>query len=217
MTAAIEDATVDPLEASRRRMAAMLLFMGIAHVLVPEPFLKIIPKALGAPRFWNLLAAAAETTAGALLLSGDPERRRLGGWLALATIVGAVSGVADLVNEIAVSAREQSVGISEINTAVSQLDQVTQQNAAMVEESTAASHALRSEAETLAGFVQRFRTSDEAGPAANVAAAPRKKPVMAAAARHTAPKPAAAPVPRSRGSSMLAAKADEDLNDWAEF
>ncbi|MEZ5137732.1 MAG: hypothetical protein R2702_01255 [Acidimicrobiales bacterium] len=88
MTAAIEDATVDPLEASRRRMAAMLLFMGIAHVLVPEPFLKIIPKALGAPRFWNLLAAAAETTAGALLLSGDPERRRLGGWLALATIVG---------------------------------------------------------------------------------------------------------------------------------
>ncbi len=135
----------------------------------------------------------------------------------LATIVGAVSGVADLVNEIAVSAREQSVGISEINTAVSQLDQVTQQNAAMVEESTAASHALRSEAETLAGFVQRFRTSDEAGPAANVAAAPRKKPVMAAAARHTAPKPAAAPAPRSRGSSMLAAKADEDLNDWAEF
>jgi uncharacterized membrane protein len=88
MTAATSDPTVDPLEASRKRMGAMLVVMGIAHVVVPKPFLKIIPKALGAPRFWNLLAAAAETTAGALLLSNDPKLRRTGGWLALATIIG---------------------------------------------------------------------------------------------------------------------------------
>lgn len=88
MTAATRDETVDPLEASRKRMGTMLLVLGIAHVVVPGPFVKIIPKVLGAPRFWNLLAAVAETTAGALLLSNDPALRRKGGWLALATIIG---------------------------------------------------------------------------------------------------------------------------------
>ena len=73
---------------ARRRMGASLLFMGVLHVVVPGPFLKIIPKGLGAPRFWNLLAAGAEAGAGALLLSSDPAKRRAGGWLALATIVG---------------------------------------------------------------------------------------------------------------------------------
>jgi len=69
-------------------MGAMLLFMGILHVVVPKPFLKIIPKRMGAPRFWNLLAGAAEAGAGALLLSEDPAKQRAGGWLATATIVG---------------------------------------------------------------------------------------------------------------------------------
>lgn len=72
----------------RRRMGAGLLAMGILHVIVPAPFLKIIPKALGAPRFWNLLAAGAEAGAGALLLSEDPDKQRAGGWLATATIIG---------------------------------------------------------------------------------------------------------------------------------
>lgn len=83
----------DPLETaarrrSRRRLGGFLVGMGVLHVVMPEPFVAMVPRPLGAPRFWNLLAAAAETTSGALLLSGDPQKRRLGGTLATATIVG---------------------------------------------------------------------------------------------------------------------------------
>ncbi|HMO42457.1 MAG TPA: chemotaxis protein, partial [Phenylobacterium sp.] len=53
-------------------------------------------------------------------------------------------------------AQEQATGLSEVNTAVNQMDQVTQKNAAMVEETTAASHALAQEARLLAQSVSRF-------------------------------------------------------------
>lgn len=73
---------------ARQRMGGALVFMGILHVVVPKPFLAIIPKQLGTPRFWNLLAAGAELGAGALLLQEDPAKRRAGAWLALLTFIG---------------------------------------------------------------------------------------------------------------------------------
>ena len=76
---------------------------------------------------------------------------------ALAAIVTSVSEISKRVSAIAASAREQSAGLNEINTAVNDLDHVTQQNAAMFEETTAASHALTSEADALAAAVARFR------------------------------------------------------------
>jgi methyl-accepting chemotaxis protein len=63
---------------------------------------------------------------------------------------------------IAASAAEQATGLREVNTAMNQMDQVTQQNAAMVEQSTAASHALAQESSTLATLVQRFSLRDVA-------------------------------------------------------
>lgn len=75
---------------------------------------------------------------------------------ALRGIVASVSEIANNVSEIAVSSREQSSGLAEINAAVNQLDQVTQQNAAMFEETTAASHALTQEAENLNVTTSRF-------------------------------------------------------------
>ncbi|HEX8048819.1 methyl-accepting chemotaxis protein [Rhizobium sp.] len=57
---------------------------------------------------------------------------------------------------IAISAKEQSIGLSEVNIAVNQMDQVTQQNAAMVEETTAASATLAAEAVNLRGLVAQF-------------------------------------------------------------
>jgi uncharacterized membrane protein len=62
--------------------------MGIAHVVAPKPFVKIIPDALPAKRALNLLAAACEGTAGALLLTDDPKLQQTGGKLAFATIAG---------------------------------------------------------------------------------------------------------------------------------
>ena len=76
---------------------------------------------------------------------------------ALEVIRATVAEMHGLVTEIAASAREQSVALSEVNTAINQMDQVTQQNAAMVEETTAASHSLAREAESLAGLIGRFR------------------------------------------------------------
>ena len=79
----------------------------------------------------------------------------------LKRIVDSVTNIAEHVSEIAVSAKEQSTGLVEINTAVNQLDQVTQQNAAMFEETTTASHALTREASNLADTMSRFRTGRE--------------------------------------------------------
>jgi methyl-accepting chemotaxis protein len=70
------------------------------------------------------------------------------------------AGVADIntaISEMAASAAEQATGLAEVNGAVNQMDQTTQQNAAMVEQSTAATHSLARETEALNHAVQRFR------------------------------------------------------------
>ena len=77
--------------------------------------------------------------------------------VALQTIVGSVANISTLVSTIATGATEQSAGLAEINIGVTQLDQVTQQNAAMVEGSIAASHALQQDASGLADMVSRFK------------------------------------------------------------
>ncbi|HEX2558999.1 PAS domain-containing methyl-accepting chemotaxis protein [Phenylobacterium sp.] len=77
---------------------------------------------------------------------------------ALESIVARVAEISGLVSEIAASAQEQATGLAQVNAAVSQMDHATQQNAAMVEESTAASHALQNEVGELVRLVSRFRT-----------------------------------------------------------
>jgi methyl-accepting chemotaxis protein len=77
---------------------------------------------------------------------------------ALNRIVTQVADIDSVVTEIAASAHEQATGLHQVNTAVNQMDQVTQQNAAMVEEATAASHSLASEAEELQRLMARFKT-----------------------------------------------------------
>jgi len=70
------------------------------------------------------------------------------------------------IDTLVTNSREQSVGISEINTAVNQMDQMTQQNAAMVEETNAASHNLSSEASTLKQLSSKFNSGGQAQSAA---------------------------------------------------
>jgi len=79
---------------------------------------------------------------------------------ALTRILEQVTQVNQVITEIAASAQEQSLGLSEVNTAVNQMDQVTQQNAAMVEQATAASHSLANEAEELAGLIGQFQIDE---------------------------------------------------------
>ncbi len=75
----------------------------------------------------------------------------------LKTIVSFITQINQHMDAIATSAKEQSVGLSEVNVAVNQMDQTTQQNAAMVEQSTAASASLAQEAEALRELVGQFK------------------------------------------------------------
>ena len=77
---------------------------------------------------------------------------------ALQNIIQSVGDISLHVSEIAVSAKEQASGLAEINTSVNELDKFTQQNAAMFEETTAASHALTQGAESLSAVVSKFDT-----------------------------------------------------------
>ena len=76
-------------------------------------------------------------------------------------IVSKVGEIDGLISEIARSAQEQATGLNQVNSAVNQMDQVTQQNAAMVEQTTAAAANLRTEAHDLAGLVKRFNTGQD--------------------------------------------------------
>jgi len=106
-------------------------------------------------------------------------------------IVQRVTRVTDLINEIGAATREQATGIEQVNGAVGQLDQVTQQNAALVEESAAAAESLRAQAERLVAAVSVFKLAD--GPAEAPAGASAR------------PRPAAAPTPASRAVRGAAA------------
>jgi methyl-accepting chemotaxis protein len=135
----------------------------------------------------------------------------------LKRIVEQVAKLNALISEIAASAQEQSTGLNQVNTAVNQMDQVTQQNAAMVEESTAASHNLAGEAEELARLISQFQTGAEQieepaatrRPATRTAAKPR---VPAGAPVKFVPQPAHAAKP-SLGDAILAGNSE----NWDEF
>ena len=102
---------------------------------------------------------------------------------ALVAIVTRVAEIHALVSEISASAHEQSTGLAEVNTAVNQMDQMTQQNAAMVEQSTAAAQSLKTEANQLAGLVDRFRIGEAAPNYRSTPAPVRAAPTPAPAPR----------------------------------
>ncbi|WP_158807371.1 PAS domain-containing methyl-accepting chemotaxis protein, partial [Beijerinckia sp. L45] len=79
----------------------------------------------------------------------------------LERIMSQVAEINGVVAEIAAGAKEQSGGLEEVNIAINQMDQVTQQNAAMVEESTAASHALSQETAQLSRLIGQFQVGGD--------------------------------------------------------
>ncbi len=142
---------------------------------------------------------------------------------ALSEIESRVLKINDHIHSIATAAKEQSTGLQEVNTAINQMDQVTQQNAAMVEETSAATHKLSEEADGLAALVAHFRLSDGArdtavpGPASHAATSTR----MPAPASSTPRKPVASPARQMQGSVARAfgggAAAVAQDAEWEEF
>jgi ABC-type transporter Mla subunit MlaD len=74
-------------------------------------------------------------------------------------IVNSVNKVAEIIAEITAASQEQSTGIEQVNQAVNQLDQITQQNAASVEELAATSQAMSDQAQDLQSVVKQFKTN----------------------------------------------------------
>lgn len=71
-------------------LAAVLLGMGLLHLVVPRPFTRLVPGFLGPARFWVAVSGVAEIASGACLLR--PSTQRAGAWLAAATLVGVFPG-----------------------------------------------------------------------------------------------------------------------------
>ena len=130
---------------------------------------------------------------------------------ALELIVSEVQEINRHVGAIVTATREQSIGLQEINTAVNNMDQGTQKNAAMVEEQTAASHALAREAAALNELLRQFRLS-------NAPQAASARPAVATARSKPAVSPARAlgrSVAKAFGGKATAAAAAQD--EWEEF
>ncbi len=122
---------------------------------------------------------------------------------AMGEIVSGVQRVSDLIGEITASSSEQRDGIAQINQAITQLDQMTQQNAALVEESSAAAGAMRDQARRLAEVVAVFNVGAmAAAPARPVVRAPASAARPATGGSGTAvaraPRPALAPAAAPR-------------------
>ncbi|KAF1047121.1 MAG: Methyl-accepting chemotaxis protein III [Herbaspirillum frisingense] len=143
-------------------------------------------------------------------------------------VVASVKRVTDVVGEISAASQEQSTGIEEVNRAITQMDETTQQNAALVEQAAAAAQSLQEQAGRLSSAVSVFRLSGmqqarmappvtpamAEAPAAKPAATAPIKPVAKVAApakAAAAPRLAAAP---ASASPKLAAGADEE---WEQF
>lgn len=118
----------------------------------------------------------------------------------LTRVVARVGEVSQLITAISSSAEVQATKLAEVNGATGEMDKMTQQNAAMVEQSTAAARSLATEADELAALVEQFRTTNDA-PKAPVVTVDRPK--------REAPAPA-----RVRGNLALVPSTDED---WTEF
>lgn len=103
-------------------------------------------------------------------------------------IVGAIQRVADIVGEISSASVEQSAGVSQVGLAITQMDQTTQQNAALVEQSAAAAESMKRQAQQLVQAVEVFKLA-QSGPSSLPAAKPGANPV------EKAPKPTASAIP----------------------
>ncbi|MBV2187162.1 MAG: HAMP domain-containing protein [Rhizobium sp.] len=139
---------------------------------------------------------------------------------ALQAIVAEVQQINTNVQAIVLAARDQSTGLSEINSAVNIMDQGTQKNAAMVEETNAASHTLVSEVAALSARLAQFNLGNGNGAASQR----RVSPPAAAPARPVAASPArSAPVAspaRALGNRLAAAIGTQPApgsSDWQEF
>ena len=136
-------------------------------------------------------------------------------------MVTSVRRVADIMAEITAASTEQSQGIEQICIAVSQMDEVTQQNAALVEQAAAAAESLKDQGELIMGAVSVFNFS---GANSHPVSASGTRPTLSKAhKRHTAParlsvtKPQLEVTIKKRAAQPMPNTASADGGNWEEF
>ncbi|MCE7029713.1 methyl-accepting chemotaxis protein [Jiella avicenniae] len=132
-------------------------------------------------------------------------------------IVAEVAGMAEVIAKIADSAREQATSLREVSGAADQMDKVTQQNAAMVEQSTAAAQTLSTETDGLAQAVARFKTADRS--AGTTATTSAKARLASSNVARPAARVSTSPVPQMKrsGSGGAARQPAMAEDSWEEF
>jgi methyl-accepting chemotaxis protein len=131
-------------------------------------------------------------------------------------IVTSIKQVADIMGEITAATQEQSNGIEEVNQAITQMDEMTQQNAALVEEAAAAAESMQEQAQLLAQAVSIFKLNGDEQKARAPARATRQAPPppARAPARPAVAAPARPAAPAAKPKKIASAAATED---WEEF
>ena len=151
-------------------------------------------------------------------------------------MVASVKRVTDIMGEVSASSIEQTAGIEQVNAAIVQMDQVTQQNAALVEQAAAAAEALTEQSSHLRDVVSSFRVAQDEMPRVTELRRPATEPLQERKPVALASKPAVAPVLKrpvlakpspsveaarvpltSSGSSAKPAPAAASDDDWEEF
>ncbi|WP_454710282.1 methyl-accepting chemotaxis protein [Delftia acidovorans] len=134
----------------------------------------------------------------------------------MAEVLHSIQRVTDLMGEISSASDEQSAGVAQVGKAVSQMDQVTQQNAALVEESAAAAASLRTQAQQLVQAVSIFQLG---GHAAQLSPTP---PLPQPTVRARKPAPATAALPARQAARAVQPvppvhKQAQEQDDWVSF
>ena len=131
-------------------------------------------------------------------------------------IVASVQRVTDIMAEISAASQEQSAGIDQVNQTVVQMDETTQQNAALVEEATAAARAMEEQATQLADAVAIFRLDNQVAQAVSAVTA-RAVAELAPMRRPSLPAPSASPAPRATAPVRTPRSTSADDGNWQAF
>ena len=133
-------------------------------------------------------------------------------------VVDSVRRVTDMMGEITSASQEQSAGIDQVNQAITQMDQVNQQNAALVEEAAAAAESMQDQAANLAAAAAGFKLNQsQLPPAAALKSRTKTQAIVARPVAATAAKKALPPAARSAAAAPAPRKSAASADEWEEF
>jgi methyl-accepting chemotaxis protein len=132
-------------------------------------------------------------------------------------VVSSIKQVTDIVGEISAATQEQNDGIAQVHRAVTQMDETTQQNSALVEQTAAAAQTMREQADTLERAVSAFKINTSQAAYAPPPRAAARTATVALLPKAARPKPVAKPVAKPASQKLKAGAGKPSSEEWEEF